>query len=83
MVSLFDRLRAFAAIYGLEFKTIFHEDTLSQVIYFNKLGYERTWNFSIEPAILAAIDNTLVENYIYDRIVSGVTENLLKKKRSN
>ena len=82
MDSLFDRLRAFAAVYGLEFRTIFHEDTLTQVVYFNKLGHERTWNFSIEPAIIAAIDNELVENYIYDRIVSGVTENLLKKKRS-
>lgn len=82
MDSLFDRLRAFAAIYGLEFRTIFHENTLTQVVYFNKLGYERTWNFSIEPAIIAAIDNELVVNIIFDRIVSGVTENLLKKKRS-
>ena len=82
MDSLFDRLRAFAVLHNLEFRTIFHEDTLSQVIYFNKLGYERTWNFNIEPALVAAIDSKLVENYIYDRIVSGVTENLLKKKRS-
>lgn len=83
MDSLFDRLRAFAEIYSLEFRTIFHEDILSQVVYFNKLGYERTWNFTIEPALVAAMSNKLVENYVYDKIVTGVTENLLKKKRSH
>lgn len=82
MDSLFDRLRAFAAVYSLEFRTIFHEDTLSQVVYFNKLGFERTWNFAIEPALVAAMHNELVEKYVYEKIVSGVTENLLKKKRS-
>ena len=78
MESLFDRLRAFAAVYDLEFATVFHEDTLSQVVYFNRLGCERTWDFAIEPALVASIRNELVEKYVYERIISGVTENLLR-----
>lgn len=83
MDSLFDRLRAFAEIYHLEFRAIFHEDTLTQGVYFNKLGYANTWSFMIEPALVAAMSNKLVENYVYDKIVTGASENLLKKKRSN
>lgn len=81
MNSLFNKLRAFAMQNGLELNTIFHEDILSQVMYFKKPGSENTWSFTIEPALLAAMSDHLVKQYVYERIISGVTENLLRKEK--